>query len=329
MYLGVLGEQISSLQNREEQLIEVMKTQSVIAENPVEIITSKTIGMTTPSLQSPPIITDFKLNPMKDLEDFLEENFKRLKLKLTTLDKNLRDKLIEEPNYKQVYQDQINKIQKWAEKPTTEKYYYPRPTPADVLIEESNEIITNCYSGGHIYEWNIEDYVNQQIHNAMHRMIMFSTVSANATATVNPADNSTPPLAGGASAGGDQSAGSSEGEGAAGAGGDDDEADGVGVGAEADGAGAADLGEGAGVVACLGVGEGVGLACLGVGAGAGVDVDDGDGECERDGEGALVGGDALGDAAGDRAMEDPTINDRRNNTEPILDAMVSKFEANL
>ncbi|KAL9684625.1 hypothetical protein QQ045_022066 [Rhodiola kirilowii] len=130
--------------------------------------------MATPSLQPPPIVTNFKLKSMKDLEDFLEEKFK--KLKLTTLDKNLRDKLIKDPNYKQVYQDRINKLQKWADKPTTGKYYYPRPTPVDVLIEESNEIITNCYSGGHIYEGNIDGYANQQIHNAIHRMLMFFTV---------------------------------------------------------------------------------------------------------------------------------------------------------
>ncbi|KAL9682690.1 hypothetical protein QQ045_014496 [Rhodiola kirilowii] len=114
---------------------------------------------------------------MKELEDFLEEKFKHLKL--TTLDKNLKDKLIEEPNYKQVYQDQINKIQKWADSPTTGNYYYPRTTPADVLIEESNEIITNWYIGGHIYEWNIDGYANQQIHNAIHRMLMYSTVCKN------------------------------------------------------------------------------------------------------------------------------------------------------
>ncbi|KAG5584786.1 hypothetical protein H5410_045220 [Solanum commersonii] len=55
-------------------------------------------------------------------------------------------------------------------------YYYPRPTPQDVLLEEHEHIITNSYNGKEIYEWNIDGYTDRQIYTTVHRMLMYSTI---------------------------------------------------------------------------------------------------------------------------------------------------------
>ncbi|KAH0632853.1 hypothetical protein KY284_035639 [Solanum tuberosum] len=55
-------------------------------------------------------------------------------------------------------------------------FYYPRPTPQDVLLEEHEHIITNSYSGKEIYEWNIDGYTDRQIYTTVHRMLMYSTI---------------------------------------------------------------------------------------------------------------------------------------------------------
>ncbi|KAG5592746.1 hypothetical protein H5410_043260, partial [Solanum commersonii] len=55
-------------------------------------------------------------------------------------------------------------------------FYYPRPTPQDVLLEEHEHIITNSYNGKEIYEWNIDGYTDRQIFTTVHRMLMYSTI---------------------------------------------------------------------------------------------------------------------------------------------------------
>ncbi|KAG5631645.1 hypothetical protein H5410_003362 [Solanum commersonii] len=55
-------------------------------------------------------------------------------------------------------------------------FYYPRPTPQDVLLEEHEHIITNSYNGKEIYEWNIDGYTDRKIYTTVHRMLMYSTI---------------------------------------------------------------------------------------------------------------------------------------------------------
>ncbi|KAG5570700.1 hypothetical protein H5410_060466 [Solanum commersonii] len=55
-------------------------------------------------------------------------------------------------------------------------YYYPRPTPQDVLLEEHEHIITNSYNGKEIYEWNIDGYTDRQIYTTVHRMHMYNSI---------------------------------------------------------------------------------------------------------------------------------------------------------
>lgn len=49
---------------------------------------------------------------------------------------------------------------KWANRPTSNKYYYPRPTPMNVLPEEQEYTFINSYNGKCIYEWNLDGFTN-------------------------------------------------------------------------------------------------------------------------------------------------------------------------
>ncbi|KAG5619544.1 hypothetical protein H5410_004762 [Solanum commersonii] len=125
------------------------------------------------SIQPPPKIGDFKLKDFSNLEVFLERKFKGGSLKPIKVD-NFSEG---ETNYKNEFSDDINKIsEKYARKPVQRMYYYPRPTPQDVLMEEHEHILTNSYNGKEIYEWNIDGYTDRQIYTTVHRMLMYSTI---------------------------------------------------------------------------------------------------------------------------------------------------------
>ncbi|XP_059288558.1 uncharacterized protein LOC132041897 [Lycium ferocissimum] len=92
----------------------------------------------------------------------IEEKFKGLQLRpLIAEDGNNFPNM----DYKVKLATDINKIDEYyADKPVQRMYYYPCPTPQDVLVEEHEHIITNSYSGKEIYEWNIDGYSERQIY---------------------------------------------------------------------------------------------------------------------------------------------------------------------
>ena len=56
-------------------------------------------------------------------------------------------------------------------------YYYPRPTPQDVLVEERDWNQTNTsYSGNEVYEWNIDALTERRVSIVVHRMLMYSSI---------------------------------------------------------------------------------------------------------------------------------------------------------
>ncbi|KAG5609799.1 hypothetical protein H5410_021080 [Solanum commersonii] len=59
-------------------------------------------------------------------------------------------------------------------------YYYSRPTPQDVLVEEQDWNQTNIsYSGSEIYEWNFDGLTDRQLTILVHRMLMYATICKN------------------------------------------------------------------------------------------------------------------------------------------------------
>uniref|UniRef100_A0A7N0ZRY2 CCHC-type domain-containing protein n=1 Tax=Kalanchoe fedtschenkoi TaxID=63787 RepID=A0A7N0ZRY2_KALFE len=169
-YLNVLGEQIISLHERLNKLRQIGETSQ-------PKITGKEIIVATPSLQPPPEITGYRLEPksMLDLENLIEEKFKGLKISI--LEEEFTDQIeSNHKNYKPLIQDEINKLYKYNNNPT----YYNRPSPVDILHEEQEYILNNSYNGKNIYEWNLDGYTEKQIYNLVHRMLMYNTISKTA-----------------------------------------------------------------------------------------------------------------------------------------------------
>ena len=120
LFLNILGEQLTSLDSRVESVLQEIKkinpTVSLKGKEKVEEVI-------IPSVQPPPEISEFKLGSTKDLEKFLAKKFKDMNI--STLD----NKLEENVDYKQVINDEINKLAKygkWADRPTQRIHYYSR-----------------------------------------------------------------------------------------------------------------------------------------------------------------------------------------------------------
>ncbi|KAH0652525.1 hypothetical protein KY289_030203 [Solanum tuberosum] len=160
--MSILGEHIISLHEKIDRLISLLPIKSKGKEK-----------VAHSSLQPPPDIEYFKIKDYFDLENFLEKKFKGGGVQPI----NVENFMEGEPSHKNEFSDGINKIsERYARKPVQRMFYYPRPTPQDVLLEEHEHIITNSYNGKEIYEWNIDGYTDRQIYTTVHRMLMYSTI---------------------------------------------------------------------------------------------------------------------------------------------------------
>ncbi|MFS7888492.1 hypothetical protein Hanom_Chr00s000001g01595791 [Helianthus anomalus] len=132
-----------------------------------------------PTIQPPPEIEDYKVKPLDQLIETIRE-------KLSKTELNALEEEEEE------FSDDTNSIKrldnrgksgsyntKFANKPRQRMFYYPRPTPQDVLHEEQEYEITNSYNGKSIYEWNLDGYTDRQIYMMTHRMMMYATIAKN------------------------------------------------------------------------------------------------------------------------------------------------------
>ena len=180
LYSIILGEQLMELHKKMDDINENFKkaNKNVILDNKSK---DKQVQAT---IQPPPNITGYKLKRYDDMLDSLEERMQKLQIntinkdpQINAIDKNL-DSESEGDNI------QINKINsydsKFARKPVQRLYYYPRPSPPDVLHEEQEYEINNSYNGKNVYEWNLDGYTERQIYNMVHRMLMYTTIAKNA-----------------------------------------------------------------------------------------------------------------------------------------------------
>lgn len=133
------------------------------------------------SIQPPPEIKDYKLKPMNDVMEVIKEKLSNIQIN------TLEEENMDDETFEAYVTDSINRLDKgkgayssqYVEKPRQRMYYYPRPTPQDVLNEEQEYVINNSYSGKSIYEWNLDGYTDRQVFMMTHRMMMYATIAKN------------------------------------------------------------------------------------------------------------------------------------------------------
>ncbi|KAG5599895.1 hypothetical protein H5410_031265 [Solanum commersonii] len=163
LYVKVLGEHISSLDKKLDDLTilikdikaDMAKTTSAIATNVASTSESKPSVAST-YIQRTLEISDFKPSSLKYFEELLDKKFSDLDIKNHVdrklvvlnfqpmdLSQDFADKMESTGDFKNQVYLEFNKLKGYpkknsgyATKPSMNTYYYPHPTPQDVLVEK-------------------------------------------------------------------------------------------------------------------------------------------------------------------------------------------------
>ena len=102
--------------------------------------------------------------------DELTQMFSDIKLQDNTITTNENENFNEINSLKR-NRKRKGKLPRQAFKPKYEStnFYYPRPTPQDILLEEKGDY-QNCYQNGAIYEWDIDGMVYYQVIKTLHKI---------------------------------------------------------------------------------------------------------------------------------------------------------------
>ncbi|KAJ8543328.1 hypothetical protein K7X08_005851 [Anisodus acutangulus] len=119
-------------------------------------------------------------NPLaKDIENLISQLSDKMKLSPST-----SKSVIGMVNTKDTGESSDNRIaavkrgSNWTPRNASESYYYPRPTPMDVLIEEGTwKNDHTAYTGTEIVEWNIDGGAETQIYRTCHKTLMYAAAA--------------------------------------------------------------------------------------------------------------------------------------------------------
>ena len=129
----------------------------------------------------PPLsVPDFKLTDKQD-DDFIDLLVAKLqKTSLSVLQEDGEasddDVPTDSAESLQHIQQMEASLQKLEYEPSGLKTYYKRPTPQDLLFEEDFFQNQVSYNGRSIYEWNMDGLSEYQIHEVLHKMLMYASV---------------------------------------------------------------------------------------------------------------------------------------------------------
>ncbi|KAG5630933.1 hypothetical protein H5410_002650 [Solanum commersonii] len=183
----LLGENINSLDKKLDDLTTLINQIKTDLKSSEKASTSKPLSELSTHVQRPPEIQGFVFKPPFGLEGPLDKKKSEFSAKPMDLSETFVDEIEQAFDYKEHVALEVNKLceypkknsgnPQFSHKPSIHTYYYSRPTPQDVLIEERDWNQTNTsYSGSEIYEWNLVGLTDRQLTILVHRMLMYVTI---------------------------------------------------------------------------------------------------------------------------------------------------------
>lgn len=198
LFLQTVGKQLTRI---EEQIYNVNENCQVVPHK---------LDLQPVTIKPPSEVSNFKMKSSKSDNEFIDNLLNKMKdLKLTTApisssqinaisghssstsnntDSDTDNPDVISPSHLLEIQNNFQDMQNinkttYSQKPVNcmaltgpSRYYYPRPTPQDILYEEDFLHTQKSYHEKTIYEWNIDGKTEYQIFETIHHIMMYATL---------------------------------------------------------------------------------------------------------------------------------------------------------